>query len=549
MIDIVKKYQTKIIKTDIFIIGAGLAGMTAAIEVLKADKSLVIATKGRFGRSGSSYITRAGFSVALGDKNPKDNPEKHYKDTLKSGKCINDKKLVRLFVNLAPKYLCELEKYGVKFDKKGDKFRQYLGGGHTYSRMIYTINKNGPDITLPLSQFIQRQDKTQILEDNIVIDLQKKENKLLSICFHKNKKSFTLIISKAIIIATGGGAQMYKITANPKHSTGDGFVLAYNLGAELIDMEFVQHYPLEVLWPKAKDLHADIAASLPSLGAVTRNKNGEAFMKNYDPKGDLATRDVHSRGLFSEIQAGRGVKGGVWLDLSKVDEKDMKNTIPEYYEYFKKRNLAKKDWRVIVAPGAHYFMGGIKINEKAESSVKGLFACGEAVGGIDGANRLACNSLPECLVFGHIAGINAGKYCNSLDIDLKNNIDSNSYIESLVSRYLANKKVDFKQEIIELKKIMWDKGGIVKSGKGLKKALEFVNKKWDGFDEKIKIKSLSELPRLIEFKNLLHVSRMILSSALKRQESRGSHYRLDYPNLDKKWKKNIIIRENESTKG
>jgi fumarate reductase (CoM/CoB) subunit A len=523
------------IDTDILIVGAGLAGMIAAIEAAKSKQKVTLLTKNSFGKSGASYITRAGFSVVLKNKNSEDNPQIHFEDTIKSGKKINNRKLVKLLVEKAPEYIKRLADYGVKFE-----WKKYLGGGHSYPRMIYTKNKNGPDITLPMSKFIRRQSNVKILQDIIVLDLFKKHNTFISVCFDKKEQSLFYILSKAVIIASGGAGQIYKITRTPQEATGDGFALAYNLGAKLTDMEFVQHYPLEVLWPRRKELHADIPASLPSLGAVSRNKLGETFMKRYDPMGDLATRDIHARAFFQEVLKGRGVKGGVWFDFSAVDEKQMREAIPDYYNYFKKQQLPKTQWKVIVAPGAHYFMGGIKINEKSESSIKGLFACGEVTGGIHGANRLACNSLPDCVVFGHIAGASASRFAKIVSKDTNIPFNLDKYYSSIGNHIFKTSNIA--KIKTELKKIMWYKAGLIRNEYDLKKALQFVEHYHRNF-LMVKIRKAREIPQLFELRNMLTTAYLVIVSALERRESRGSHYRTDFPMIKKTFNKNIVIKK------
>lgn len=531
-----KKVNSRQIKTDILIIGSGLAGMIAAIEAAKSKEEITILAKDIFSKSGTTHVTRAGFSVVLKDKNIKDSPRNHFIDTIKSGKGINNKRLVKLLVEKAPQYIEKLTNYGIRLEQK-----KYLGGGHSLPRMIYTKNKNGSDITTPLSKYIKKEKNIKIQQCVEVLDIFKKNNIFISVCFDKKKQCLFYVCSKVVIIATGGAGQIYKITRNPKEATGDGFALAYNLGVELVDMEFVQHYPLEVLWPKTKELHADIPASLPSLGAVSRNKFNEVFMIKYDPKGDLATRDIHARGLFQEIINGRGVRGGIWFDFSEVDENKMQKAIPDYYNYFKKKRLPKNDWRVIVSPGAHYFMGGIKINEMSESSLRGLFACGEVTGGVHGANRLACNSLSDCVVFGHVAGINAARFAKKMKTKIDIYFDIDKYLLDILNGHIA-KISNIKEIKSGLQKVMWDEAGLLRNEIGLRRASKFVEKYYKKFQQ-VKIINLKEIPQLFELRNMLTTAYMLIISAIKRKESRGSHYRTDFTMTKKIFDKNFITKK------
>ncbi len=525
---------------DTIILGSGLAGMAAALQIKDRGIEPILITKGKSEKNGATAIARAGFSVV--QNGSEDSLRSHIEDTLSSGRGLCDPDLVSTYVHQSIRYVPELEKHGVTFDRgKDGRLKTYLGGGHTHPRMIYTIHKNGPDISIPLIQKIRNQN-IEIHKGLFVFDVLKKNALFYVICLNQEKGTFQVFVARTVIVATGGAGQIYQVTRTPLEATGDGFALAFNLGAELVDMEFVQHYPLEVAWPRSETLHADIPASLPSLGAKTKNALGEPFMNKHDSRGDLATRDIHARGMFQEILAGRGVRNGVWLDLSGVKAQAVKETMPDYYAYFLEQRIPRKEWKVIVSPGAHYFMGGIVIDTQAQTSIPGLFACGEVTGGVHGANRLACNSLPDCVVFGTIAGQsvvefimknppgNEEPFCPEVEAYIQNldrHIGEDNHVEQLQST---------------LKQRMWVDGGLIRTGEGLTRLVQYIDRSLGGFS-KWAANSREELSRLFELRNMYITAKLVSMSAQKRKESRGSHFRKDYPETNEQYIGNFIIKQ------
>lgn len=524
-----------IISTDILVIGGGLAGMLASMEAARSGQQILLLSKGPFGRSGSSYICRAGFSVVL--DNDADSTHSHFEDTIRSGQGLCDPELVRVFAEQAPHLVRALEQYGVRFHKESGRFLPYLGGGHSHARMVYTVNKNGPDMTLPLAERVRSAANISVRDNTAVLSARSCGTGFFAICMEAGQVFG--VTSKALVMSTGGAGRLYRHTRTPADATGDGFALALMLGAELVDIEFIQHYPLEVVWPIRADLHADIAANLPALGAVSRNRHGEAFMPSYDERGELATRDVHARAFFWEIAKGNGAQGGVWLDLSAVRDSDLEDTIPDYYAYFVEQGIPKTEWRVAVAPGAHYYMGGIRIDTRCQSSVEGLFACGEAASGLHGANRLACNSLPECVVFGHIAGRSAAEHAAAGGAKVPR-LEAEE-----VEDFLARNRDSFSQasnlQAIEdeLRDVMWDKAGLVRHDTGLEQALQSIERL---SATALTVASPGDLPHLYAVRNMLMLARAIASAARMRRESRGSHYRSDFPHADPGWQQHIVHR-------
>jgi fumarate reductase (CoM/CoB) subunit A len=529
--------------TDVLIIGGGGAAARCAIEC--SNKNVIIAVKGLFGKSGCTVMAEGGYNAVL---NPEDDFNKHFEDTMKGGGYINNPKLVEILIKNAPKELKNLEKFGSIFDRNDDgTIAQRPFGGQSFNRTCYSGDRTGHELMAGLMEYINKLEKVKILEDTMAIKLIVKDNRCYGALFlNMITGDIFPIYAKSTVLATGGAGQLYPITSNPIQKVGDGFAMAYNEGAELIDMEMVQFHPTGMVGTGVL-----VTEAVRGEGGILYNKNKERFMVNYDKdRMELSTRDVVAKAIYNEIQEGRGVNGGVYLDVSHLDDEIIEERLETMFRQFMDIGVDIRKEPMIVAPTAHHSMGGVRINEKCETNIKGLFACGEVAGGIHGANRLGGNALADTQVFGAIAGRSAEKFAEESEFNLK---DIKEYVDKLImdiKEDLTN-KIDNKNNknnnnynifelINSLKGIMWDYVSIVRNEEGLKKALLEINDLKNKI-ENVKINGVIEIQKYLELKNMITVAEIIVKCALERKESRGAHYRSDYPETKDEWKGNLVV--------
>ena len=532
--------------TDVLIIGGGGAAARCAIEC--SNKNVIIAVKGLFGKSGCTVMAEGGYNAVL---NPEDDFNKHFEDTMKGGGYINNPKLVEILIKNAPKELKNLEKFGSIFDRNNDgTIAQRPFGGQSFNRTCYSGDRTGHELMAGLMEYINKLEKVKILEDTMAIKLMVKDNRCYGALFlNMITGDIFPIYAKSTVLATGGAGQLYPITSNPIQKVGDGFAMAYNEGAELIDMEMVQFHPTGMVGTGVL-----VTEAVRGEGGILYNKNKERFMINYDKdRMELSTRDVVAKAIYNEIQEGRGVNGGVYLDVSHLDDEIIEERLETMFRQFMDIGVDIRKEPMIVAPTAHHSMGGVRINEKCETNIKGLFACGEVAGGIHGANRLGGNALADTQVFGAIAGRSAEEFAEESEFNLK---DINEYADKLIMDIkgdLANKvdnennennehntKYNIFELINSLKGIMWDYVSIVRNEEGLKKALLEINDLKNKIED-VKINGVIEIQKYLELKNMITVAEIIVKCALERKESRGAHYRSDYPETKEEWKGNLVV--------
>ncbi len=534
--------------TDVLIIGGGGAAARCAIEC--SNKNVIIAVKGLFGKSGCTVMAEGGYNAVL---NPEDDFKKHFEDTMKGGGYINNPKLVEILIKNAPKELKNLEKFGSIFDRNDDgTIAQRPFGGQSFNRTCYCGDRTGHELMAGLMEYINKLEKVKILEDTMAIKLIVKDNRCYGALFlNMITGDIFPIYAKSTVLATGGAGQLYPITSNPIQKVGDGFALAYNEGVELIDMEMVQFHPTGMVGTGIL-----VTEAVRGEGGILYNKNKERFMVNYDKERmELSTRDVVAKAIYNEIQEGRGINGGVYLDVSHLDNEIIEERLETMFRQFMDIGIDIRKEPMIVAPTAHHSMGGVMINERCETNIMGLFACGEVAGGIHGANRLGGNALADTQVFGSIAGKSAGEFAEEHEFNLK---DIKEYTNNLIIKIKEeldnklnnmNNKYDYKSEynIFELinllKNIMWDYVSIVRNEEGLKKALLKIDDLKNKI-EYVKLNGIVEIQKYFELKNMITVAEIIIRCALERKESRGAHYRSDYPETREEWKGNLVVDSN-----
>jgi fumarate reductase (CoM/CoB) subunit A len=535
------------LQTDILIVGAGGAGLRAAIEGHKIGAEVVIVSKGDF-PSGCTAIAMGGMLAAI-DKS--DNPSRHFEDTIRGGDHLNNRKLVRLLVDRAVQRVRDLERYGTEFEKEDGQYRLFPYTGSSLPRAVIALEPYRGGYIKGLVREVKRLG-IPVLDHVMIKELLKEKDTVVgAVGLELETDTLLIIHAKSLILATGGAGNLYHLTTNPSGITGDGYALAYKAGAQLQDMEFVQGRVC-MIYPTTMRGIPPPGDGLVTLGGRFYNGLCERYMRRYHPeKLELVTRAQMAICAQKEIQAGRGSPhGGVFGDLSGVPKEEL-SKYKGFMEACAAENLDATWQPYEWAPGAHHFMGGVVINDHAETGVSGFYACGEVAAGIHGSNRLAANALTETQVFGAIAGEYAAKRALSLSSTFVSPSQINSARDHIVKILDRDKGVDSSEIREELTEIMTMHVGVIRSEDGLRKATQLLDKM-----EKTKIgnlclggeRSLKLLAPVGEVENLLLVGRLITLAAMLRTETRGAHNREDYPEFDESWSKNIVLAlENEQT--
>lgn len=545
--------------TDVLVIGGGAAAARAAIEADRRGAEVLIVDKGKIGKSGSTSISIGGFTAPLGHVEEEDSPDELFEDTVRGGEYLNNQKLVRVLVDEAVDRVLELETFGMMFSRQegGRKLKLGQSGGHRFHRIVYEFypDKIGKAIMRALTSEVLRRN-IPVAEEVLITNLAVNKGRVVGATGIDIKTgNFLVFRAKSTILATGGAGQLYgwgtvsAITTNPIHNTGDGFSLAYRIGAELTDMEMVQFLPIGFVYPK---ILRGVGIGEPGFDrAKMFNVKGERFMRYYEPERlESTTRDKVARAILTEIREGRGTEhGGVYYDYTENPGYPREN--PYRYRLF--TDYCKVDptrqW-VEGSPTVHYFMGGIKINEKCETNIAGLYAAGEATGGIHGANRLGGNSLTDTVVFGARAGLFAAAHALESDlpeIDVNQAETERERVFGLLER---EPRDGIRPHAVRrrIQNLMWNNVGVFRDREKLATAISEL-KRIRGEDlPRMYIASKTvrynyELVEALETENMLDVAEMIARAALLRDESRGAHSRIDRPHRnDERWLRNIVVR-------
>jgi succinate dehydrogenase / fumarate reductase flavoprotein subunit len=502
-------------------------------------------------------MAEGGIAAAMANVDTADNWKTHFRDTMRGGKFLNNWRMAQLHAQESPDRVRELEHWGALFDRteSGDILQRAFGG-HTFKRLCHVGDRTGLEMIRTLQDRGVQQGIDVYMECTVTRLLTDGGRVAGAFAYWRESGRLIVFKAKSIVIATGGIGKAWRVTSNSWEYTGDGMALAYEAGAELMDMEFVQFHPTGMVWPPGVQ-GILVTEAVRGEGGILRNRLGERFMEKYDPKRmELSTRDVVARSIYTEVKEGRGTEhGGAYLDISQKPAEYVKKKLPSMYHQFKE--LADVDITkgpMEVGPTCHYVMGGIRVDgETAESTVPGLFAAGEAAAGLHGANRLGGNSLSDLLVFGRRAGLAATDHAKQVSAP---SIDT-TQIEQSERELLApfsNTGAESPYAVHRhLQEFMQNLVGIFRTEEDLKKALAEL--------EKLKARAAKagvEGSRLFnpgwhlsyDLKSMLTVAEAVTHSALARKESRGAHSRIDYPNLDPAWEKkhNVVVRENGAMK-
>jgi len=543
------------VTTEVLVVGAGGAGARAALECAYRSVPCIMASKGPFARSGITPLAQNVLTAALGHEDERDSSYHHLKDMVQAGSYLSDQNLAEVLAEEAPERVKELEKYGVRLAKKGDKFYQSLSPGNTFARSLYVYG-GGHGIMKGLQREVLRYGEwIDLWEDVMVTKLLVQNNQVMgALLLDLKEGEIVLVRCKAIILATGGCGQLWSLTDTPPESVGDGIYLAYHAGAELVDMEQMLWYASVICHPSS--LRGTIIPYenliRPELcHGKLLNTDGEELV---DP-GNLPTRDVVIAIVLQEIKEGRGTENnGIYLDLASSPkgsdevESILKQMVPDKYRYIKKAGVDLAREKVEIAPAAHFTLGGISINQKSETSVKGLFAAGETTGNLHGANRVSGNALAEILVFGKKAGRAATEFAPDepyASIDYEEIEQEQRVLMGFVGGNQTGAPHEIKDSI---KSIMDEYAGFNRQADGLEEALKQLNRIKH---EQFPMVAAPDIRRynlgwqeMIEARSMLEVAEMIIRGARLRTETRGHHRRMDFPETDhQNWIKHTSLKK------
>jgi succinate dehydrogenase / fumarate reductase flavoprotein subunit len=541
---------------DVLVIGAGGAGLRAAIEALGQGASVGVVSKSLLGKA-HTVMAEGGIAAAMANVDSADGWKPHFRDTMRGGKMLNNWRMAQLHAQEAPERVKELEQWGALFDRTEDgRILQRAFGGHTFRRLCHVGDRTGLEMIRTLQDRGVHMGFDVYMECTIVRLLTDGRRCAGAVAYWRETGRFVVFKAKSVVMATGGIGKAWPITSNSWEYTGDGMALAYEAGAELMDMEFVQFHPTGMVWPPGVQ-GILVTEAVRGEGGILRNKNGERFMERYDPKRmELSTRDVVARSIYTEVKEGRGTEhGGAYLDISHKPAEYVKKKLPSMYHQFKE--LADVDITkgpMEVGPTCHYMMGGIRVEaETAQSSLPGLFAAGEAAAGLHGANRLGGNSLSDLLVFGRRAGLAAAKNAKEVSVANLDEGEINAAEGEALSAFQRKGGENPYAVHRDLQNVMQNLVGIFRIREDMEKALvELAKLKERAAHTSVEGSRMFNpgWHMAIELKSMLTVSEAVTRSALVREESRGAHSRIDFPELSPEWgKKNNIIWRDGSAMG
>jgi len=570
-------YET--LEHDVLVIGAGGAGLRGAIEASAAGVRVGLVCKSLLGKA-HTVMAEGGIAAALANVDERDNWKVHFADTMRGGQYVNQWRMAELHAREAPDRVRELEAWGAVFDRTKDgRILQRHFGGHKYPRLAHVGDRTGLEMIRTLQDHGVHQGIDVHMEHTILALLKDGDRVVGAFGYERERGRFKIFRAKAVILATGGIGRAYKITRNSWEYTGDGHALAYEAGAELIDMEFVQFHPTGMVWPPSV-MGILVTEGVRGEGGILRNKEGKRFMfeaipENYraqtadsEEEGwrycqghkdarrppELLTRDHVSRCIVREIKEGRGSPhGGVFLDISWIKQKmpnaaeHIKRKLPSMYHQFKQlADIDITEEPMEVGPTTHYIMGGVRVDPNTQMSrLPGLFAAGECAAGINGANRLGGNSLSDLLVFGKRAGEFAARFARDNKLGKIDNHKIDIVAREALAPFERSNGENPYTIQKDLQETMQDLVGIVRNETEMRQAVEKIGK-FKMRAEKTTVPGNREYNpgwhTALDLENLLTVSEAISRAALERQESRGAQFREDYPDKDERFGKvNTIV--------
>lgn len=508
------------------VIGSGIAGLFTAIKASAFARVTVLTKKGL--ADSNTEQAQGGIAAAVGEA---DSPLLHFEDTLTAGAGLCEEEAVRILVNEGPDRVKELLEWGAAFDRSGGTLSLTREGAHRRRRILHAGDNTGGEIHRTLARKVKEIDRIEVLENHMVVDLLTEGKRCRGLIAVDGEGRLKCFWAPIIVLASGGAGQVYLHTTNPAVATGDGIALAYRAGAEVMDMEFVQFHPTALSLPGAPPFL--ISEALRGEGAYLRNQAGERFMARYHPLAELAPRDVVARAIVKEME--RTGSNAVYLDVTHLDPELIRRRFPTVTAGCARYGIDITRQPVPVAPAAHYMMGGVRTDVNGATSVDGLYACGEVASlGVHGANRLASNSLLDGLVFGE-------RIVNTTRKKLAEQRGEGTGRREVTFSGLQEGIKNCDELRQELRQLMWEKVGIIRDGRDLEKAREW-------FQGKMAVLEHAAATReVMETWNMLVVGELIARAALLRTESRGAHYRRDFPERrDDVWRRHIVLRREDA---
>jgi succinate dehydrogenase / fumarate reductase flavoprotein subunit len=548
---VTESYET--ITTDVLVIGAGGAGMRAAIEAASVGARVVVICKSLLGKA-HTVMAEGGIAAALGNVDPADNWQVHFQDTMRGGQMINNWRMAEIHARESPDRVYELETWGAIFDRTPDgRILQRPFGAHTYRRLCHVGDRTGLEMIRTL------QDRVVALGIDVQMEvtltrLLKDGNRVVgAFGYNRVDGRFLAFKCKAVIIATGGWGRLFKVTSNSWEGTGDGVGMGYEAGAEVLDPEMVQFHPTGMVWPPGvKGIL--VTEAVRGEGGYLTNRDGKRFMLEYDPKKkELSSRDVVARSIYKEVKAGRGTEhGGANLDVRHLGADRIKKKLPSMYEQFLR--LADVDITrqpMEVAPTIHYAMGGLLVDaETGATTVPGLYAAGEAAAGLHGSNRLGGNSLSDLLVFGRRAGAAAAAYQRGVGLGSLDEKQIAAEQDLLLGPLQGNGKENAYLLQQQLQQAMQDGAGLARTAAGLTTCLNAVlelRERARGIHVPGSRRYNPGWHTARDLRFMLVIAEAIVRAALERKESRGAHWRLDYLEKDPAFGRINLIAYNDDS--
>ena len=564
---------------DVLVVGAGGAGMRAAIEASAAGARTALVCKSLLGKA-HTVMAEGGIAAALGNVWKEDNWRVHFRDTMRGGKLLNNWRMAQLHAQEAPDRVLELEEWGALFDRTADGLiLQRDFGGHRYARLAHVGDRTGLEMIRILQQHAVHKGIDVYMECNLQRLLTDGGKIAGAFGYWRESGKFVLFGARAVVLATGGVGKAWKITSNSWEYTGDGMAMALDAGADLIDMEMVQFHPTGMVWPPSvRGLL--VTEGVRGDGGTLKNAQGKRFMFDYIPEffkadtadtereadawyedkknrrtPDLLPRDEVARAINSEVKAGRGTPhGGVYLDIASRRSPDyIKKRLPSMYHQFKE--LADVDITAApmeVGPTCHYIMGGVRVDpETAAATVPGLFAAGEVAGGMHGANRLGGNSLSDLLVFGRRAGAGAAAYASRINARAIDEAQVDASARAMLAPFEGEGPENPYSVHADLQDTMQSLVGIIRTEAELAQAVQKLDELGQRL-ERVTVEGNRQFNPgwhlALDLRSMLTIATAVARSALTRQESRGGHTRDDYPKTDPEWgKKNVVTRKKGGT--
>lgn len=545
--------QYKTIICDVLVVGAGGAGCRAAIEAAKHNLDVIMISKELLGKAHTA-MAEGGYNVSLGNVDPDDNPETHFKDTIVGGNYLNNQELAEILVRDASERIFDLEEMGAVFDRTPEgKIAQRVFGKQSWRRTAYASDRTGSEIMVTLTEG-SRKSSVRVFDEVFATKLLIHDGRIAGVTAIDLKYGDYIIFrAKSVVMATGGAGRIFTVTSNAQLDVGDGYAMAYEAGCELMDMEMIQFHPTGMVKPESARGRL-VTEAVRGEGGILLNSEGERFMNRYYPEVmELAGRDQVARSIMTEVLEGRGSPdGGVYLSIAHLPHSIIEFRLESMIEQLEDAGVDIREEPMQVSPTAHHFMGGIKINTESGTNIPGLYAAGECTGGVHGGNRLGGNALADTQVFGALSGESAAKFAKEHNIPglpREAALKEFQRLEDMLQREEGISPADARKELTDL---MWSKVQIFRKEDEMAYAVKELRRIEEEVVPKIKVDVREKRfnpgwHQAIEFGHMVLTARMVAEAAVMRKGSSGAHYRVDSDSDDHGYY-NIVIMKGEDGK-